>query len=208
MPSPAELIDSLKALEGPVAPILFVVSVIDVVLCLPAAWLSLAAGALLGLVKGTLVINLAGVTSAALVRVLARGPIGKPVLRWMEKNPRLRLMLRILEDGGWKLTLLIRLSPALPLGLTHWLFGFVRLPFPTYLWVTAVATFPAQLMWAHFGVTGREGIELWAHPESADPIRLAFLAIGVAATVASVTFLGVLARRRVQAEMERAEAQS
>lgn len=204
MPSLQEIVETLANLEGSAAPILFLVSVVDVVLCLPAAWLAFSAGALLGLVKGTLVVNLAGVTSAALVRLLAHGPVGRPVLGWLERSPKLSLIRRVLEDGGWKLTLLIRLSPALPLGLTHWLFGFVRLPLPVYLLVTAVATFPAQLMWAHFGVTGRQGIELWAHPETADPLQLAFMATSVVATVASVTFLGVLARRRVQVEMDRA----
>lgn len=205
-PTVPALADALAALESsgaPIAPILYAAFTLSVVVCFPVAWLNFTCGALLGLGWGTLVANLAGVTSAAITRVLARSRLGGPVWRWIESRPRLRLIHRALEDGGWKLTFLIRLSPALPLGASHWVFAFVRLPLPVYLLVTSVATLPAQLMWAHFGVTGREGVELWAHPEDASPARLAVLALGGLATLASVIVLGQTTRRRLQAELDR-----
>lgn len=203
------LVDALATLEAsgaPLAPILYVVFTCSVVLCLPASWLNFTCGALLGLGWGTLVANLAAVSSAAITRLLARSQLGGPVWRWIEARPRLRLIHRALEDGGWKLTFLIRFSPALPLGATHWLFAFVRLPLPAYLLVTSLATLPAQLMWAHFGVTGREGVEMWADPEASSPARWALLILGGVATLASVVILGITTRRRLQLELDRADA--
>lgn len=201
--SAENFIEALQATQAPIAPILYAVFTLSAVLCLPAAWLTFACGALLGLVPGTIVANLSAVTSAALTKVLARGRLGRPIRRWVENHSKLGIVLQVLEDGGWKLAFMIRLNPALPLGLSHWVFAFVDMPMPRYLLVTSLAVLPAQLMWVHFGVTGRESLELFTHPGAVDPARWAFLIATGVASVGSVVFLGGLSRRRFQAEVQR-----
>ncbi|MBX2813171.1 MAG: VTT domain-containing protein [Myxococcales bacterium] len=184
-----------------IAPLLLVIFTISTVCCLPAAWLILACGALLGLGQGTLVANLSCVVGAALTRWLARGRWGQHVDGWLSRNRQLRQIRGVLHDGGWQLTFLVRLSPLLPLGISHWVFAFVDLPLMQYLVVTSLATLPTQLMWVQFGVSGRKGLMMWQNPGSATTAEWTLLLIGVGATIAFIITFGILTRRRLRSKL-------
>ena len=202
MLSVEDFIHLLSSSTAPIGPILFVIFTASTVLCLPASWLTFACGALLGLGPGTVVANLSAVASAAITRGLARSRLGQWIDTWLNRRARVRLIRQALNDGGWKLAFIVRLSPALPLGASNWVFAYVDLPLSKFLLITSLATLPAQLMWVHFGVTGRKSLELWRNSNSADPTQWAFVVLSILATLASIAFLGVLSRRRLQQELK------
>lgn len=199
------LVGWLDATGAPLAPLLVIVFVVSTLLCVPASGMALVLGAFLGLVPGSVVATTGTVLSAALARFVVRSTLGRRIRRWIDGHQRLRVFHRALQDGGWKLVFLTRLSPALPLGPGHWVFAFVELPLLRYLLVTMLATLPAQLMWINLGRNGRRGLELFRHPESADLAEWAILGLSVVATLGSVVFLSVLTRRRLQLELARAQ---
>lgn len=196
-----QLVHYLENSPVPIAPVLFVLFTINTVCCLPAAWLTFACGALLGIGQGTLVANLVAVSSAAITRLLGRSSVGTHVQAWLDRRSQLRLLRETLNDGGWKLNFLVRLSPALPLGISNWVFAFVDLPLTTYLIITSIATLPAQLVWVNFGVTGRQSLNFWQHPEEVSSGQWMVFALSLSATIASIVVIGGLTRRKLRAEL-------
>lgn len=188
------------------ASVLFILFTVSTLACLPASGLLVLIGAVVGVGPGALVAFLGTLTSATLCRLLARGALGRALQAFIERRPRLRLVQRAVQDGGWRLVFLIRLSPASPLGLTNWVFAFVGIPLGRYLAATAIATLPAKVMWLNVGASGRESLDLFQHPEAATPGQWALLIVGTAATIGSVVLLARLTRRRLQNELTKVAA--
>lgn len=185
------------------APGLYILFVLTTLLCLPASGLTLACGAVLGIGPGTLTASLGTLTSTTLSRLVARGRWGSRVRNWITQHPRLRIILQAVNDGGWRLVALIRISPTMPIGAMNWVFAFTEVPLPRYLFITALGTLPAKLMWVSVGATGRQSLEIWVHPEQADPAQWVLLGLAAVGTVGSVTFIGILTGRRLRKELSK-----
>jgi uncharacterized membrane protein YdjX (TVP38/TMEM64 family) len=88
--------------------------IVAVVAMLPASLLTLAAGATFGLVVGTITVTLAANIGAALALLIGRYLARARVERLLASRPRLAAVDRAIEEGGWKVVALLRLSPAVP----------------------------------------------------------------------------------------------
>lgn len=175
--------------------ILLALFVVSALLGLPGSGMTIACGALLGLGWGTLVASSGTVLSAALSWWLARTFLAARLERWLAGRPRLAAAHRVVVAGGWRLVGLMRLSPALPLGASNWVFALARLRLAPYLAVTWAATLPSKLLWVNLGVTGRSGLRILQAPGAAPTEELVVLGLGLVGTVGALAFLGRLARR-------------
>ena len=177
------------------APVLLAVFVVSALLGLPGSGMTIACGALLGLWWGTAVASSGTVISAAISWWLARTFLARRLERWLLARPRLAAAHRVVVAGGWRLVGLMRLSPALPLGASNWVFALSRLRLGPYLLVTWLATLPSKLLWVNLGVSGRTGLRILQDPAAAPPEELSVLGLGLVGTVGALVLLGRLARR-------------
>lgn len=183
-------IDGLGAI-GPVA--LGVIYVIAALLFVPGSLLTLAAGAIYGLVLGTVIVSIAATTSAALAFLIARYAARDRVRRLVAQSPRLAAVDRAIGAEGWKIVALLRLSPAVPFNLQNYLYGVTAVRFWPAVGASWLAMLPGTFMFVYLGSIGRTA----AAGAATTPVEWALRAIGLAATVAVTVYVARLARRAI-----------
>ena len=172
------------------------VYVVAVVLMLPALPLTIAAGALFGLVVGTMTASIASTLGAALAFLIARHLARDRVARRFRDSPRFEAIDRAIGAGGWRVVGLLRLSPAVPFGAQNYLYGITRIGFWPCVLTSWAAMLPATILYAQIGHAGRLGIgggTDGARPRSS--AEWASLGVGLLASRAAVVYVSALARR-------------
>jgi uncharacterized membrane protein YdjX (TVP38/TMEM64 family) len=133
---------------GPVA---FVVGyAIAAVAFVPGSLLTLAAGAIFGVGKGTALVLVAatlGASAAFLVsRYLARGFVE----RRLAGDERFAAIDRAIGSQGRKIVFLLRLSPVFPFNLLNYALGLTRVRFADYV-VASIGMLPGTLLYVYYG---------------------------------------------------------
>jgi len=90
-------------------------------------------------------------------------------------------------EDGWKVVVLMRLSPLIPFNLQNYVFGITGIGFAPYVAATFVGIMPGTAFYLYLGVLGRAVADSSA-AGGGGPLRWVFLGIGLAAT-AAVAFL-------------------
>jgi uncharacterized membrane protein YdjX (TVP38/TMEM64 family) len=181
---------------GPVA---FVAGyAIAAVAFVPGSLLTLAAGAIFGVGKGTLLVLLAatlGASAAFLVsRYLARGFVE----RRLAGNERFAAIDRAIGSQGRKIVFLLRLSPVFPFNLLNYALGLTRVRFADYL-VASVGMLPGTLLYVYYGkVAGDVARLAGGAPMRRGPAYYGVLVLGLVATVVATTLITRIARRALQ----------
>jgi uncharacterized membrane protein YdjX (TVP38/TMEM64 family) len=127
------------------------------ILAVPAVPLTLSAGYLFGIPTGVAVV-LCSATIAASIAFL----IGKTVLRsWVESaivegNPKVAKIDRAIGERGFKLLVLLRLSPIFPFALSNYVYGASSIDFPSYFWSTLLGFAPGTIAYVYTGMVGKE----------------------------------------------------
>lgn len=188
----ALLRDALDAIArlGPLGPVLFIaVYIVAAVLFIPGSALTLGAGALFGVVWGSIYVSVAstlGATAAFLVgRYFARGWVAKKI----EGNPTFAAIDRAVADEGWKIVGLTRLSPVFPFTLLNYAFGLTRVKLRDYVLASWIGMMPGTVMYVYLGSIAR------AAGEKKSPTEWALYAVGLIATIAVTVFITRIARR-------------
>ena len=154
-------------------------------LFVPGSVLTVAGGALLGPILGTLW-NLVGATlGATLAFVIARYLASDWVAA--RGGGRLKRLIRGVEEEGWRFVAFVRLVPLFPFNLANYSFGLTRIRLGKYVLASFLCMAPGALAYTYLGYAGRD-----AASGHAGAIRKSVLALGLLATVA---FLPRLVRR-------------
>ncbi len=124
--------------------------IVATALSLPGALiLTLAGGALFGLVTGTIVISFASTIGATLACLVSRFLLRDWVqARFGEKLQRINAGME--EEGGWYLFTL-RLIPVFPFFVINLAMGLTRIKISTYYWVSQLGMLPATLIYVNAG---------------------------------------------------------
>jgi uncharacterized membrane protein YdjX (TVP38/TMEM64 family) len=164
----------------------------------PGSLLTLAAGAIFGLGKGTALVLVAatlGASAAFLVsRHLARGFVE----RRLAGNERFAAIDRAIGTQGRKIVLLLRLSPVFPFNLLNYALGLTRVRFADYL-VASVGMLPGTLLYVYYGkVAGDVARLAGGAAVQRGPAYYGVVALGLVATVVVTTLVTRTARRALQ----------
>jgi uncharacterized membrane protein YdjX (TVP38/TMEM64 family) len=149
-PLPQRLLRWLTEL-GPWGPVAFIaVYVVGVLLFLPGSVLTVGAGAVFGFVGGTAYVAIAAMISSTLCFLIARHGARDWVARRLATSPKLKSLDDAVAREGWKIVLLLRLTPIAPFSLTNYGFGLTRVPIGQYMLAT-LAVFPGTMMYVYIG---------------------------------------------------------
>jgi uncharacterized membrane protein YdjX (TVP38/TMEM64 family) len=165
------------------------------VLFVPASVLTLGAGFVFGIVKGTVIVSLGSTAGAAAAFMVARTVGQGWVVRQMTRRRTLDAIARAVETEAFKVVLLTRLSPLFPFNLLNYAFGLSAVPFKTYLLGSWIGMLPGTLMYIYLGAAAHSLAALAAGGTGGTPAQQAMFAIGLAATVAVTTIVTRTARR-------------
>ncbi len=161
------------------------------VLLIPGSALGLGAGALFGVVRGSLLVSIAstvGATCAFLLgRYLARGWVSRKI----EHNTAFAAIDRAVAGEGMKIVFLTRLSPVFPFTLLNYAFGLTRVRLRDYVLASWVGMIPGTVMYVYLGSLARTG----AADAPRTPTHWILYGVGLVATVAVTVIITRIARR-------------
>jgi uncharacterized membrane protein YdjX (TVP38/TMEM64 family) len=200
----APMIDRVARL-GVWGPIVFgVIYAAAVVLLVPGSALTLASGALFGLVVGTIVVVIASNVGAALAFLIARRLARGAVEKRIRGNPRFEAVDRAVGAGGWKIVALLRLSPVVPFIFQNYFYGLTRIRFWPCVLASLFAMLPGTFLYIYLGYLGRVGLDAATGTGSRGktPAEWVMIAIGLIATLVVTIYITRLARKAL---MERAD---
>jgi len=198
-----DLVASLEWLEarrdalGVLAPVgLGVAYVVATVAFVPGSILTLGAGALFGLLVGSITVSLAataGATAAFLVgRYLARDLVARKV----EGRPRFAAIDRAVGREGFKIVLLTRLSPVFPFNLLNYAYALTKVRLGDYVLGSWIGMLPGTVMYVYIGTLVGDVAALAGGVErERTPAEWALYVVGLVATVVVTVLVTRIARR-------------
>ena len=171
-------------------PILFlVIYILACVLFVPGSVLTLGAGALFGVVKGSILVSISatlGATAAFLAgRFLARDWIAKKIVG----NPKFTAIDKAVAEEGWKIVGLVRLSPIFPFSLLNYALGLTRVSLRDYVLASWIGMMPGTVMYVYIGSLAH------VSAQRPTPVQWVLRAVGLIATVAVTLVLTRIAKR-------------
>lgn len=198
LPTFAAWVDGL----GAFGPIVFIAGyALAVVAFAPGSILTLAAGAIFGIARGTAYVFVAATIGAALAFLVARY-VARP---WVEQriagNPRFAAIDRAIAAQGRRIVFLLRLSPAFPFSLLNYALGLTRVRFADAL-VASVGMLPGTLLYVYYGNVGGEIAKAAGGTAQRGPAEWAVLGLGLVATIAVTTIVARIARRALSEATE------
>jgi uncharacterized membrane protein YdjX (TVP38/TMEM64 family) len=196
---------ALETLEGWIkdlgfwGPIVFgLIYAAAVVLVVPASTLTLIAGGIFGFWIALVMVSLSSTTGAALAFLISRYLARDRIVRMMTDSPRLHAIDQAINEGGWKIVALLRLSPAIPFNLQNYLYGVTGIPFWTCVLTSWVAMLPGTFLYVYLGYAAKVSVEVSAGQQGKSPGEWAFLAVGLVATVVVTVYVTYLARKALR----------
>ncbi|MGC9270522.1 TVP38/TMEM64 family protein [Acidiphilium sp.] len=162
---------------------------------LPASLLGLAAGAVYGVALGFGLAAIGILLGAGMAFWLARSALRPAIVRLVARRDGLRRFDAAVRRDGWRLVLLMRVSPVMPFSITSFALGLSGIGLRDYALGT-LASLPALVLYVSLGALGVQGIAAlrggpgWLH--------VALIGAGVVATLALTARIGQLVARAVK----------
>jgi uncharacterized membrane protein YdjX (TVP38/TMEM64 family) len=181
---------------GVLGPAVFVLGyAAAVVAFVPGSALTLAGGAIFGVVKGTLLVFVAAVLGSSAAFVIARYFARSAVERRMAGNLQFAAIDRAIGREGRKIAFLLRLSPAIPFVLLNYALGLTRIRFADALLASA-GMLPGTLLYVYLGSVAGDAAS--ASAGGAELGQTLVKAVGLGATALVTIYVTVLARRALR----------
>jgi len=141
---------------GPLGVFYFcVIYVIAEILAIPAFPLTASAGYLFGVKEGTLAVLFSASIAAAVSFVIGRTLLRDYVEGVLEENPKFKQLDKAIGKEGFKLMLLLRLSPIFPFALSNYLYGATSVRFWPYFFGTMLGFTPGTIAYVYTGEVGK-----------------------------------------------------
>jgi uncharacterized membrane protein YdjX (TVP38/TMEM64 family) len=161
----------------------------------PGSVLTLAAGAIFGLLWGTLYVLVAATLGACGAFLVSRYLARSLVERRLESHPRFGAIDRAVGEQGRRIVFLLRLSPVFPFNLLNYGLGLTRVRFVDYL-VACAGMLPGTLLYVYYGkLAGDVAALAGGAAPGRDAGYWTVLILGLAATVVVTTLVTRIARR-------------
>ncbi|GMI44803.1 hypothetical protein TrCOL_g8936 [Triparma columacea] len=145
---------------GPLAFLYFsLLYILAEVLAIPAIPLTASAGYLFGTFPGTLVVLLSASVAASISFYLGRTYLRTYVTDLTSKSNRLLAIDRAVAQDGFKVILLLRLSPIFPFALSNYVYGASSVKFKDYILATVLGFAPGTLGYVYTGTVGKVLVE-------------------------------------------------
>jgi len=180
---------------GAVGVLLFAAAyVIAPLLFFPASILTIGGGFLYGSLRGTALVLGCALATACLGFLLGRTLLRSWVRRRIERDPKLAAVDSAIGAHGFRLVLLLRLSPVVPFNLLNYALGASEVKFWPYAAASLIGMLPATFLYVSIGAAATSAAQL----QSGVHTPKALLWVGIAATVAVVIVLTLVARKALQ----------
>lgn len=181
---------------GPWAPFLFILAYITACLTFfPGVVLTLGAGVVFGLFKGTFLVAAGATLGASSAFLVSRHFARRWVLRKFASNDQFAAIDQATQREGWKIVALIRLSPVFPFVAMNFIFGLTSVPFWHFFLATLVGIFPMTTLFVYLGVLAGDIARIGTGPVASGSAKWLITAVGIVSTVVVTCVVTRIARR-------------
>ena len=163
----------------------------------PGSVLTLAAGAIFGLGSGTVYVFIAATLGSALAFLVSRYVARDAIERRLEGNERFTAIDRAVGREGFKIVLLLRLSPVFPFNLLNYALGLTGVSFRDYL-LASVGMLPGTLLYVYYGKVAGDVARLAGGAQVQGMAYYGVLAVGLLATILVTAFVTRTARQALK----------
>ena len=179
----------------------FLLYVAVVVCLLPEFVLTLAAGAIFGLIRGTALVSIASTTGATAAFFIGR-TLGRDwVSRRIETWPRFRALDRALGARGFWVVLLTRLSPAFPYNVLNYGYSITAVRARAYIVGSWLGMLPGTLLYVYAGSAAAGLSDVLAGKVHIGGSRHVLLWLGLAGTIVITLVIAHVAHRALKREL-------
>ncbi len=126
---------------------------------LPASMIALMAGAIYGFGWGLLISAASTMLGGWVAFRISRTALRVQIVRWMSRYPQLQRLDDAVTAEGWRLVLLLRMSPVTPFAIASYGLGLTRITARDFLLGT-LASLPALTIYVALGALGRQSVAL------------------------------------------------
>ncbi len=189
------------AAQGIWAPVLFVIIyAAAAVAFVPGSLLTVAAGAIFGVVKGTILVSLGSTLAAAIGFLLGRFALRGWVERKLAHKPAFKSIDQALGVEGWKMVLLLRLSPVFPFTVLNYALGLTRIGFWPAVLASWLGMLPGTILFIYLGSIARVAT---GETTTAQEV---FYGISLLATLIVTIWITRIAKRAIAGKLDTAES--
>jgi uncharacterized membrane protein YdjX (TVP38/TMEM64 family) len=184
-------------------PVVFILGyAVAAVAFVPGSLLTLAAGAVFGLVKGTIYTFLGATLGASAAFLVARYGARKAIERRIAGNAKFAAVDRAVGREGFKIVALLRLSPLFPFNLLNYALGLTKVSFLSYV-AASIAMLPGTLLYVYYGkAAGSLAALAGGAKTEKGPESWILLGVGLLATIAVTTYVTRLAGKALRQEID------
>ena len=184
---------------GPWGSVTFIIIyILATILFIPGSLLTLGAGALFGVLWGSIYVSIGatiGAGGAFLVgRYLARGWVEKRI----EGNNKFKVINEAVAREGWKIVGLTRLSPVFTFNFLNYAFGVTQVSFKDYFLPTWIGITPGTVLYVYIGSLAGSLASLGTEGRARTPAEWTFYAVRLVATVIVTLYVTRIARKALE----------
>ena len=186
-------------------PLVFILGyAVATVAFIPGSLLTLAAGAIFGLVKGTLYTFCGATLGASASFLVARYVARRAIEKKTAGNAKFAAIDKAVGQEGFKIVALLRLSPIFPFNLLNYGLGLTKVRFLDYF-LASIAMLPGTLLYVYYGKAAGSLAVIAAVAGGAKTEKgtayWVTLGIGLLATVVVTTFITRLAGKALKQQI-------
>ncbi|MEO8217863.1 MAG: TVP38/TMEM64 family protein [Acidobacteriota bacterium] len=195
VPQFAEWVHSL----GFWGPIVFIGGyILATVAFIPGSILTLAAGAIFGLLRGTAYVFIGATAGSILAFLVSRYGARERIERRVQGNKKFEAIDRAVGAQGFKIVLLLRLSPVFPFNLLNYALGLTKVSLRDYA-LAAAGMLPGTFLYVYYGKLAGDVAALAGGVKvEKGPAYWTVLVLGLVATVVVTAIVTRIARKALK----------
>jgi len=159
--------------------------ILIVLLILPASWLTLLSGFLYGSYFGSIIVFISASIGASVAFFVSKSFFAKKLKNLFSRYPKLSVMEKVVEKGGFKLIFLARLSPIFPFSILNYFYGLNNVKFKDFA-LGLLGIIPGTFLYCSIGSLAKS-IQDLKNVQSSNNLYMTI--IGVVSTSLVVYFL-------------------
>ncbi|MHC4584181.1 MAG: TVP38/TMEM64 family protein [Planctomycetota bacterium] len=181
---------------GPVFVVAFYI--VACVLLLPGSILTLGAGFIFKVVRGSITVSIGSTLGACAAFLVGRTVARKWIVGKVSKNEKFAAIDEAVAQQGFKIVLLTRLSPVFPFNMLNYAFGLTKISFWKYALGSWIGMMPGTIMYVYFGAGLRSLADVAAGNVEKSTAGAIFFWVGLVATIVVTVFVTRIARKALR----------
>ncbi len=172
---------------GPV--LLAIAYIVATIFMAPGAILTLGAGFAFGVVTGTIAVSVGSVLGATAAFLIGRN-FARGFVEEQTKNfPKFAAVDKAVEQSGFKIVMLTRLSPVFPFNVLNYLYGATKVSLKDYVLASWIGMLPGTIMYVYFGTVAKSLTDLLSGNIEGGVGQKVLLGVGLLATIVVTVYV-------------------